>query len=253
MSKKITKEDLIKAYIAFEGKGDKDNMQRYSQWNIFRDIVEKNINAEKVNIDEVSVNLAMYLASCGMYRGSSVLLKYFSHKVHDGLVEKVLVDKYNELFNIKTLDVLEDKLYLIGELYETIANHYMVEFNKRGDLKYNNKPLNKQYSKYELKDISSTLLTKVMIGFFGCTIAFDRYAKDTLNIIKKQTDLKNKLVLNIRDKKSLIKSMQSIIEIMKELNYTESKKYPIMKELDMALFQYGIKTKEINKLKGLFY
>ncbi len=207
---------------------------RYYQWNILQEVVNKNLN-NNYNIEELSVNLGMFLSSWGMYRGSSMLLKHFNHRIHNKVIEEIFKDKrYFNLINIKNLDTLEKNIDLIGELYELISNTYRDQFNDF--IKRSN---NKSIKSFDTqKTVSRTLVTKVMIGLFGCIIAYDTYAIKTIKELN--NNYGNKIIVNIHDKDSVVKSLSSIFKTMKEIGYIKSiNDKPLMKEYDMALFQWG--------------
>lgn len=112
-------------------------------------------------IDLASLNLGFYLASWGMYRGSSFLLQY-DYKIHAEAISIIL--KYKCLRAI-TLDNLDDKKTTkIFELIDELKEHY--------------KPYREKIKKSEeepQKDISDTLVTKILLGTLGCIPAYDEY------------------------------------------------------------------------------
>ena len=60
-----------------------------------------------MDYDYLSLQLAFYLASWGMYRGSSFLLQK-DYKVHEAVVKELLDSKYNCLFGL-TCKMLRDQ------------------------------------------------------------------------------------------------------------------------------------------------
>lgn len=60
-------------------------------------------------MDYLSLQLAFYLASWGMYRGSSFLLQK-DYKIYIPVVEEVLKSKYDILFGMKCEDLLDENV-----------------------------------------------------------------------------------------------------------------------------------------------
>ena len=112
--------------------------------------------------DRATLELAFYLASWGMYRGSSVLLDY-AYTAHRGVVDVVADARFDGLwkadFGARTGDdrLVPDVLELVGAVrgaYEPLAR-------ARGS-----------------RRATDTLVTKVVLGTFGCLPACDRYFVD---------------------------------------------------------------------------
>ncbi len=137
----VLKENLFEAI-------SKDTNCRYKSWEhcyIFFKENSKQILADEKMLDLASLNLAFYLASWGMYRGSSNLLQK-DYKIHTELI-KTLLKKHADLWNE---DITWEKL---NEANGIVISHY-------------------QESGVTPTD---TLITKVLMGIFGCVPAYDRY------------------------------------------------------------------------------
>ncbi len=110
--------DLIvrSANIFYEDLKDDPN-GRYRSWEYcyknFHDAREKNIDA-----DYLSLQLAFYLASWGMYRGSSFLLQK-DYKIHIPVINELLKPKYDPLFGIMCVEFRKNENQ---ELLENINN-----------------------------------------------------------------------------------------------------------------------------------
>lgn len=94
--------------------------------------------------------LGFYLASWGMYRGSSEVRK-FDHLVHRAAVQEVLLPKYDRLRGA-SLEGLLSGLDLIWGLEAKIRTLYPSSIT-----------------------VTDALLTKILMGTLGCTPAYDRY------------------------------------------------------------------------------
>ena len=74
--------------------------------------------------DYLSLHLAFYLASWGMYRGSSFIL-HKDYKVHTPIVEEVLKPEYDCLFGLACTDVRNSDVWeQLKKLYDDIAHHF---------------------------------------------------------------------------------------------------------------------------------
>lgn len=211
-----------------------DEFHRYKSW----DNCHQAFNvANQVEIH--TLELAFYLASWGMYRGSSGLLQK-NHLIHKGTVDilfskdslKLKCDQMNEINRKNSKD--------IPDLKDKLANHYSkIYFTKGAD-----KP----------KSISptDTLLSKILLGTLGCVLAYDRYFIDGLKEMKMKHTIFNVVSLNelfdfIDNNKIEIVSAQKLVST------TTHKHYPIMKILDMFFWQIGydkdVKEKKLKKGK----
>ena len=184
---------------------NKAKFQRYNSWNhCYRSFGDKSLNN-----DTLALHLGFYLASWGMYRGSSNLLER-DYKVHIQAVEiinnyrQLRCDKYNEISS----DKLNDILNLVSEL--------SIYYKKR----HNVTP-------------TDTLISKIILGSLGCLPAFDRFFIDGVNNQKFSfKTLKRKSLLNLFD---FYEDNKQELEAIK-LHHPQ---YPIMKIIDMYFWQIG--------------
>ncbi len=203
---------------------------RYKSWEYcYQYFIEaRNIKLNPSEIDTLSLHLAFYLASWGMYRGSSFLLQR-DYKIHTPVVEELLKDKYDTLANInwnETTDV-DTKLDLLDSLVEAI-NGYYAEVRKSISPDLKNKD-----------DISNVLLTKILMGTLGCAPAYDRFFIQGIKSLGVSTRNFNRGSL-----KKLIsfyhKNSDRFEQIRKSLYVDKSSLiYPQMKLIDMGFWQIG--------------
>lgn len=125
----------------------------YFCYNYFRKFCEDN-HIEEIssssNIEVSCLQLGFYLASWGMYRGSGELY-YKSVKVYEEIMKEISKEKL--LWKIDVDNYNEDNIDAI--------------------LKFKNK-LQKLLGEHEIT-ATDTLITKIMMGVFGCVPAFDSY------------------------------------------------------------------------------
>jgi hypothetical protein len=197
---------------------ENDNNHRFTSWeNCYKAF--QTIN----NIDFLSLHLAFYLASWGMYRGSSGLLQK-NHKIHVKAVEIIL--KYrslqcNPMFEISTLE-FDDLCKLIEELIDYYGSIKFWRNNKNDNV-----------------SPTITLITKIIMGTLGCLPAFDRYFLDGINF-KKQSASKISQT-NFEFLLEFINKTKSeeITNIQKAINSKRDMYYPKMKIVDMYFWQTG--------------
>lgn len=140
---------------------EKDSTHRYKSW----EYCYKAFQTE-TDVDLLSLHLGFYLASWGMYRGSSGLLQK-DYTIHKGAVQILLDNKYKSIHftasNPMRLENEKSSIELILQLKKELSEYYgEIEYTK-GD----NDP----------KTISptDTLISKIMLGTLGCSPAYDRY------------------------------------------------------------------------------
>lgn len=221
---------IISPYLT-QIENDKDH--RFTSWeNCYKAF--QTIN----DIDFLSLHLGFYLASWGMYRGSSGLLQK-NHKVHYKAVEIIL--KYKSLQCSPTFEISSAEVGDLGELIKELEKHYnSIDF----------------FRKDESKNVSPTmtLITKVIMGTLGCLPAFDRYFLDGVKFegysFFNLSQIKLKSLLEFVDNTA----SERIINIQNIINSKREMYYPKMKIVDMYFWQIGYdkatteKDKEASKL-----
>ena len=94
--KTFESEKVIKGIKEFQQRLNTDNSAELSWEHCYR-VFGKARNNKPNDVDCLCLHLAFYLASWGMYRGSSFLTKR-DYKVHEPVVKEILKDEYNPLF-----------------------------------------------------------------------------------------------------------------------------------------------------------
>lgn len=185
--------------------------------------------------DQLALHLAFYMASWGMYRGSSFLLQN-DYTIYKDVVEIIFEDKYNSLWNDKELfknnvglilDLYKDiqkVLYPFKEFYDTKSYFYNIADNacvKKDE--NNNKTLNSKFL---------TIITKIMLGAIGCFPALDRNFKYGFNI---SDNYKENFVENTINRvyNFALDNKNSLEDCSKKYNF------PLMKKIDMYYFIKG--------------
>ncbi len=207
------KDDLLKTIKDYIFPATNDNNHRFKSWEHCYKIFED----PDADIDLLSLNLSFYLASWGMYRGSSGLL-WKDYQVHGPAIE--IIKKYLDL---REFNMDKKKIERIICLKNELSEYYKkVEFNNGKELK-NFSP-------------TDTLLSKIIMGTIGCLPAFDRYFNQGFrekNTLKIQKEVIEKIIVFYEENSEMIKECQKYIE--SELNF----RYPEMKIIDMYYWQKG--------------
>ena len=91
---------------------------------------------KKPDVDKLCLHLGFYLASCGMYRGSSFLLQK-DYQIHEEVVRTLLDKRYDPLCGIRCDQYLIDNnINLLNELYNIISDKYItIRSSVRDDVK----------------------------------------------------------------------------------------------------------------------
>ncbi len=179
---------------------------------------------QKNDINLACLNLAFFLASWGMYRGSSFLLQK-DYLVHKSAVEKILEQKdyfqNTVLPKIKSGEAQKDTAGKIFELVCEIKDSY--EGNK----------------------VSDTLASKIMLGTLGCIPAYDQFFISGLREYRKKDKKKYKglLTLNKDSLKFLFvfykNNKKQFTEAEEKIKEKTGFDYPAMKLVDMFFWDIG--------------
>jgi hypothetical protein len=136
-----------------------DSMTRYRSWShCYRAFAKP-----AMDDDALSLHLAFFLASWGMYRGSSFLLQK-DYTIHRPVV-RLLRSLELRILRGATIPTLREHFEKILDLQSKISNAYLTEL-KRSNW------VNGTRSEVTPSDI---LVTKILLGTLGCVPAFDRY------------------------------------------------------------------------------
>ena len=228
--------EIIDKGLKFYYKLREEETGRYRSWEYCQKVFNDAHNSQNINdeyIDYLCLHLAFYLASWGMYRGSSFLLQK-DYKVHKDAIKVILDNKYNSLWGIPINDYKQE---YNQELLFDITNKLKEIYNKiRLSVK----------EKMPKNELSDTLITKILMGTYGCVPAYDRY-----------------FISGIRNEKAASGNFnkKSILELVNFYNkyyydFENARKqmsvfgmeYPQTKILDSCFWQIGF---DLDENKGL--
>lgn len=247
---------------------------RYKSWvhcyKFFRKKRPGNAQENKKWLDLASLNLAMYLASWGMYRGSTIALQ-FDYKFYVDIIRILINSEYSILWNLKLEKWENENKEKLIEKYSnkisTLINALKDESNRTlkdvalriKEIKQlktyrNNKFLSKSINsllKIEDKKSTDTLISKILLGTMGCLPAYDNYfiqglKKCKTDIARRINGSKKKAFSNLVNFYFDNNNRTELDEIKKTMDKYEKKtykndkiEYPIMKLIDMHFWTIG--------------
>ena len=219
-----TADYIIDSSQRFYDELKQDPNARYRSWEHCYSNFYHARGRKEVDVDYLSLQLAFYLASWGMYRGSSFLLQK-DYKIHIPVIVELLNEKYDPLMGIKCSEFKkESNQKLLEQINDFISKYYDT--------------VRKNVKSQEIKnDVSDTLITKILMGTLGCVPAYDRYFIAGIKNRKVATGNYN------------IKSLLQLVDFYEKnavrFNQVQQKMtvfdlpYPQMKIIDMGFWQIG--------------
>lgn len=225
---------VIDAANAYYSAAKRDQYSRYRSWEncyiAFGKARENFLNP--AILENLSLQLACYLASWGMYRGSSFLLQKDYH-VHMDAVVELMKEKYHPLFGISCKDLKQDSMSsLLEELSTFLRNYYN---HVRASVRSVS------------SDISDVLITKILMGTLGCVPAYDRYFCFGIkhhHIAVGKYGMKS--ILMVAD---FYEKHEEKFEQARTHFFVGDSLYPQMKLLDMGFWKIGLQIDEKNNNK----
>ena len=205
---------------------------RYLSWEhcykVFQE-AHKKPDLTDTDIDYLSLHLAFYLASWGMYRGSSFLLQ-MDYKVHIDIVQELFKSRYNNLWRINCPEL--QKQENLNTLMDLIKETKAIYNLKRKNIKDIN------------KDSSEILVSKVLLGTLGCIPAYDQYFKKGITTANITTQsLKEFSIKGLTEYYNNNKN--ELEDIRRSISLKRKVEYPQMKILDMAFWQAGLECSKL--------
>lgn len=219
-----TIDKIIQALIQYSKYYTYDNNGRHKSWEYCYSRFVSARNKPSTDIDALSLNLAFYLASWGMYRGSSFLMQK-DYKIHIPAVEIILKNEYSCLSGIECNTYISAyaQSALSGVTEELRAYYSEIRKQVKGD-----KPSGQ---------ISDTLITKILLGTLGCVPAYDRFFICGIKSEKISTGNFNmSSILKLAD---FYEANSVLLEAGRQLFTIGDIPYPQMKILDMGFWHIG--------------
>ena len=217
-------DELISAAQTFYDDARANENGRSRSWEhcyrVFRDARTD----QSPDYDYLSLHLAFYLASWGMYRGSCFILQK-DYKVHTPIVKEILKPEYDCLFGVACVDLREPEVQeRLKNVSDNIANHF-------GPIR------NEVAGRKVASSVSPVLVTKILMGTLGCVPAYDRLFQDGVATYKVTTqEYSLDSVLRLVD---FYEEHNDHLEEARRGMQCEDLIYPQMKLLDMGFWQVG--------------
>ena len=220
-------ESVSQAILRFHDRLVKDPHHRYRSWeHCFGHFQKRETFCNSEQLDVAALHLAFYLASWGMYRGSSFLL-WKDYTIHRKAVRTLLQGRYAGLWDSSSHDQSSDaeKVESLLGLFAALRKSYVDQITLVNGERRSVKP-------------SDTLITKMLLGTIGCVPACDRYFI---------VGFRSKGYRFTRFGKEFIAEVLRFCRLERaELSAAEAKlqreskvRYPIMKLVDMYFWQLG--------------
>lgn len=258
---KKTIKRISHTYNAHEGKA----FSRYKSWEychsafltVHQELERTGDKPSPEQIDNLSLELAFYLASWGMYRGSSFLLQR-DYKAHRKAVRIILDAKYKDLWDYDPSCKKDHDIKRTAKKVAKIAIRLKESYGKTPD-----RILCEEDENKEDKDsgLSATLITKILMGTFAVAPAFDRFFIDGVGRYKKDhIEKRNRWVsshfqmsINKKNEKTHEGNFVELFEFAKE--YSDELRvpkrlsnYPLMKRVDMYFWELGYEKSLVDGL-----
>ena len=217
-------DELIDAAQTFYEDARRDENGRSRSWEhcyrVFRDARTDPCP----DYDYLSLHLAFYLASWGMYRGSCFIFQK-DYKVHTPIVEEILKPEYDCLFGLACTELRNDDVQAqLKKLYEYIDDHFH--------------PIREQVAGREVESpVSQVLITKILLGTLGCVPAYDRFFGIGAKYLGLEKDTYQKK--SLRELADFYEAHNDRLEEARRGMRVGDLTYPQMKLLDMGFWQIG--------------
>ena len=201
----------------YHGDIERDGHHRYRSWEhcyaFFRRNAPTNLAAQR---DTAALQLGFYLASWGMYRGSSFLLQH-AYTAHLGVIDCLARPEYLPLWETEFGASVED-----ARLTPTIMSAV--------------KAVREAYAPFGQP--TDTLVTKVILGTLGCLPACDRYfisgfKHEGFQFFCLNTRFVERVLL------FCLEHLPALREEQARIAESTGSHYPVMKLIDMYFWQIG--------------
>jgi len=232
----VTIEGLVKNVKEFYKKLEQCPNDRYLSWEHCYEAFYQERNSSSPNLEKLCLHLGFYLASWGMYRGSSFLLQR-DYLIHREPICILLDADYEALWGIKARKLCRterganENLYLISNLSERLTMYY--EKVRWAVCKDARKGVPKI-------DVSQTLITKILMGTMGCCPAYDRYFVNGIGGgVAGYRFCKTFSSNSLAELAEFYDSNNSVLDSVGRKTRKLKLPYPQMKIVDMAFWKQG--------------
>ena len=217
----MTEDYAVQLILDYYSETERDAHGRYLSWqHCYKAFCENRHRTDEMTLDYLALHLAFYLASWGMYRGSSFLLQK-DYKVHIPVVRVLQEKRYAPLAGISGEALCESRnLDLLDELGRRIRRLYAEETPSFEGV---------------VNNATDTLVTKILLGTLGCVPAYDRYYVQAVKKHHVSSGLYNRN--SVRAVARFYCAHKDAFEKLRERLSQCGVEYPPMKLMDMCFWQ----------------
>ncbi|MEW6667276.1 MAG: hypothetical protein AB1512_18895 [Thermodesulfobacteriota bacterium] len=222
--------DIQRVVTGYYSKIQQDPHHRYRSWEhcyLFFQQHRPFHTSEKRNM--ASLHLAFYLASWGMYRGSTFLL-WKDYRVLDTVVDALTDSAYEPLYHLD--------LNAFPEASDTAS----LVFQLKGDIVERfGKSIHSVDGQAKETKVTDTLITKILLGTMACAPAYDKFFREGL----KKTGFKHRRFTKAgyMELLSFCRINSSAFSELRLPILNADLVYPPMKLMDMYLWSVGSGTR----------
>lgn len=211
--------EFLKAGESSKAALQKDPHGRFRSWEHCYGFFSANrFNPDEETIDLLCLHLAFYLASWGMYRGSSFLFQK-DYLFHRQAVQLLLSHEWSDLWHPSATFLSQSKnAQRIMDLSAKLNQIYMQAAERE-------------------RDLTDTLTTKILLGTLGCVPAYDINFKKAAR--KLSRGLATYTATSVLTLARFYSEHEDAFEPLRLSCNQYGVDYPPMKILDMCLFTYG--------------
>ena len=209
-----------------------------NSWEICHNVFLEAKDAEAPDYDLPALHLGFYLASWGMYRGSS-FLRELDYKIHYHAVKMMLEKRYSKLFDIDPLTTPDRYRELLFDSKTGIYGRLNTYYGKAHDAWPKN-------TNPDRASVTDTLISKILLGVYGCIPAYDVNFKAGIACFKGQQALNPDGKAIVAYDKNGTFSKTSLLYVLQNKNlrgdleaYAKEHQIPFMKAVDMYFFGLG--------------
>lgn len=220
--KKLNPENVLRFHKLIKN----DDKNGYNSWkHCYRAF--GNINQD---VSVLALHLGFYLASWGMYRGSTAISTK-DYTIHIGAVE--IIKKFYFLRCNENNEFKRDEIPVLLSLCKALRNHYYSFDYLVKDVPTKRKP-------------TDTLISKIIIGTLGCSPAFDRYfnsgAREKGFKFYKISEKSFQQLYDFRVKYEL-----ELLDLQIKLKDIDQIHYPLFKIVDNYFWHEGFQAEQNKK------
>jgi hypothetical protein len=209
----------------YHGDIERDGHHRYRSWEhcyaFFHRNAPENLVAQR---EAAALQLGFYLASWGMYRGSSFLLQH-AYTIHFGVIDVLARPEFTPLWETDFGATKEDACLtpVIMSAVQAVHEAY-TPFGQPTD----------------------TLVTKVILGTFGCLPACDRYFISGFKLQGFQYSYLNPRFIE-RVRLFCLEYLPALRSEQLRIADRTGSHYPLMKLVDMYFWQIGYEADTVRE------